>query len=473
VSTATLEIPVNTTAPAETRAAPAHLSPGAVVVSAVALGCALQVNFGQYHVIALAWLTVALGMCVLAIAAPGHPMLGRLDARPREVATAALLVHLLLLLTRSPGASGALAAGGAPWPFKAGVIAGTGLALAGVYAGARWGRACLFAVLLIHAGLGLWILRAAPDPGVDVLMFQRDATKALIDGRDPYAITFPSPYHDSSPFYAPAAVRDGRLLFGYPYPPLSLLMSLPGHLLGDVRYAQLVAMTAAGALIALARPGGPWGLGAAAVLLFTPRGFFVLEAGWTEPFAVLLLAATVFVACRRPRLVPLSLGLLIAVKQYLVMCLLLAPLLPAGWNKGNGKGKGWLLLTTFAVAAAVTLPFALWDVSAFVHSAVVLQFRQPFRADALSFLAAVDHATGWRPPAWIAFVAVIPGAVLALRKAPRTPAGFAAGVALVCFLFFAFNKQAFCNYYHFVIGALCCAAGAAERGGGSASPRAV
>ena len=25
--------------------------------------------------------------------------------------------------------------------------------------------------------------------------------------------------------------------------------------------------------------------------------------------------------------------------------------------------------------------------------------------------------------------------------------------------FFAFNKQAFCNYYHLVIGALCCAAG--------------
>ena len=40
---------------------------------------------------------------------------------------------------------------------------------------------------------------------------------------------------------------------------------------------------------------------------------------------------------------------------------------------------------------------------------------------------------------------------------PRTPAGFAGGVALVYFAFFAFNKQAFENYYFFVIGALCCA----------------
>ena len=30
------------------------------------------------------------------------------------------------------------------------------------------------------------------------------------------------------------------------------------------------------------------------------------------------------------------------------------------------------------------------------------------------------------------------------------------------FAFFAFNKQAFCNYYHFVIAALCCAIAAAR-----------
>ena len=37
-------------------------------------------------------------------------------------------------------------------------------------------------------------------------------------------------------------------------------------------------------------------------------------------------------------------------------------------------------------------------------------------------------------------------------------------MALVYYVFLALNKQAFCNYYFFVIGALCCALAA------SASP---
>jgi hypothetical protein len=49
-----------------------------------------------------------------------------------------------------------------------------------------------------------------------------------------------------------------------------------------------------------------------------------------------------------------------------------------------------------------------------------------------------------------------------VRKLPRTPATFALTVAFTFLVFFAFNKQAFCNYYHFVIGALCCAIGAAS-----------
>src|SRR5207248_8919226 len=118
----------------------------------------------------------------------------------------------------------------------------------------------------------------------------------------------------------------GRLNFGYPYPPLSLLLIVPAYQLGDLRYAQLAAMALAGAFIALARPGRT-AFAAAALLLFTPRGFFVLEAGWTEPFAVLFLAVTVFAACRSPRQLPVPLGLFLASKQYLVLALLATPLL--------------------------------------------------------------------------------------------------------------------------------------------------
>jgi 4-amino-4-deoxy-L-arabinose transferase-like glycosyltransferase len=38
-------------------------------------------------------------------------------------------------------------------------------------------------------------------------------------------------------------------------------------------------------------------------------------------------------------------------------------------------------------------------------------------------------------------------------RLPRTPAAFATALAVTFLSFFAFNKQAFCNYYFFVIGA--------------------
>jgi hypothetical protein len=120
---------------------------------------------------------------------------------------------------------------------------------------------------------------------------------------------------------------------------------------------------------------------------------------------------------------------------------------------------------TLTVIAAVTLPLALWDLPAFVRGAVMLQFRQPFRDDALSYLVPLRHLVGMTPPSWIALVAAGLAALLVNRRCPRTPAGFALGLGLVLLALFAFNKQAFCNYYHLVIAALCCAAGAAKTTG--------
>jgi hypothetical protein len=48
---------------------------------------------------------------------------------------------------------------------------------------------------------------------------------------------------------------------------------------------------------------------------------------------------------------------------------------------------------------------------------------------------------------------------LAVWRSPRTPTGFATAVAFTFLIFFAFNKQAFCNYFFFVIGGLCSAVG--------------
>jgi hypothetical protein len=300
------------------------------------------------------------------------------------------------------------------------------------------------------------MIHASPDPRIDVHVFQRDASAALLSGRDPYGMAHAELGSDLR-FYGPGLVVDGRVRIGLPYPPLSAFLCIPGHLFGDYRYSQLAAMTLAGGIMAWTRPGA-LAAAAAALFLFTPREFFVLEQGWTEPFVVLLLAATVACAVRFRRALPYVLGGFFAVKQYSILAAPLVLLLfPRPLRFRDVWGITWRVA---AVALVVTLPLALVDVTAFVNDVVLFQVRQPFRADALSFLALFARLGGTPLPSAIGFVAVAGVVVLGLLRLPRTPAGFTLGVAAAFFAFFAFNKQAFCNYYYFVVGALCVAAAA-------------
>jgi hypothetical protein len=209
--------------------------------------------------------------------------------------------------------------------------------------------------------------------------------------------------------------------------------------------------------MASARRGRQIGFLAAALYLFYPRSFFVLEQGWTEPFLVFLLALVVFCAARWRAALPFALGLFLASKQYMVLAVPLVAHLP------RPAGKAALVKAAAIVAvvvAALTVPFALWNVPAFMRDIVTLQMYQPFRDDALGFLAAFAWVTGLRLPSALAFVAAVVAIVVLRRRCPATPAAFATAIAVVYFAFFAFNKQAFANYYAFVLGALCCAVAA-------------
>jgi hypothetical protein len=194
---------------------------------------------------------------------------------------------------------------------------------------------------------------------------------------------------------------------------------------------------------------------AAALMLTQPRGFFVLEQGWTEPTVLLLATATVYVMIRRPELAGWPSGLLAVAKQYL---LLGAPLI---WRFAASRRHKWkFLLGAAGIAAVVTVPLAIVQPSAFAESVVLLQLREPFRIDSLSYLswaARQDWGAGsfvWSLGAGVAALAI--GAL----ATPNTPAGFAVALALSTFATFAFGSKAFCNYYFFVAGVLCCAAAA-------------
>ena len=112
------------------------------------------------------------------------------------------------------------------------------------------------------------------------------------------------------------------------------------------------------------------------------------------------------------------------------------------------------------MALGVSLPLILVNAPAFVNSAVTMHFRQPLRLDGLTYLAWWARNGGARLGVGAALAPVTAVVLLALtswRGATRTPGGFAAATGLLFGVLFAFGKQAFCNYYYFVLGALCVA----------------
>ncbi len=335
-----------------------------------------------------------------------------------------------------------------------------------------WMRKWWFpALLIVHLLLGFWMVHASPNPHIDVWVFQQRGPEALLQGKNPYdakQLEYPDIYHSTRPgaqeVYGPGMSANDRLQFGFPYPPLSLLLATIGYAIAhDHRYAQAAAVTLAGLFIGYARPGRVAML-CAGLLLFTPRVLFILGRGWTEPFVVMLLAATIFCRARKLwALLPVALGLFLASKQYLALAVPFTFLLlpePFDWRVRN-HWRQWmlLLLKTGIVACIVTLPLALWNWHAFWFSTVTVQQKAPFRWDALSYLVFLGFRDSkyitWT---WLVIVALLPAIALGLWRAPRSVTGFAAALALVFLVFFAFNKQAFCNYYFFTIGALVCAA---------------
>lgn len=430
-----------------------------LALGAVALGRALQIFDGFYHPSALAWALAAFGLLAagtLTLAA------SRPDARwtrPVLVAVmaAGILWQLAMLLGSVPGR--ALSPFANLDVFRAGIaLEGVLLALA-FFKRARVQRFWFPALLLVHALLGVWLLRAAPEPEIDVIVVHREAIDALLSDQDPYRISFANIYGKESGFYNPRALVGNRVAFGYPYPPLSLFLAVPGQVLaGDYRYAELAALLVGALFIGYVRPSLHARL-AAALLLTTPRGFFVLEQGWTEPVGVLMTAWVVFLMVRRPAVVPWAGGLLAVTKQYYFLAgpLLLKYAFPRG-PRGLAR---FVLIASFA-GAAVTLPLALWHPNRFLEAVIYLQTREPFRPDALSLLSWASQK-GWGAGTYLW---AIGGAVVALLvglwRVPNTAAGFAASLALSMMTMFMFGSKAFCNYYYLVIATVCCAIAAED-----------
>ncbi|MSP62364.1 MAG: DUF2029 domain-containing protein [Myxococcales bacterium] len=421
-----------------------------ILLSYALLAAALQLSQGTLDGLPLGLASAA--MLVAAIRTPGGA------ATPRQCA---LLLGLLGItaLTRTQGIqlSGALSGGAGRTLFAL-----LGLAVAGLAAAAcllpRLARGATVGLMIaLHLVAGGLLIRASPDPHIDVFVFQQQGAQELLALRNPYAATFRNPYDEQETrnFYGDTRA----LLTCYAYPPISTVTTTASFAAaGDVRWVLLLAQAATALLLfLLARrcEQPPWlAVALAGMLLAHPCALLVLAKSWTDPLvAALATLALCGVATRRPW-AGVALGLWVAAKQYSVVLL---PLLLARRFVSRRQ-----IAVAAAVALAVTAPLALWDLGAFFDDVVLCQVRQPLRMDAMSLPPVVAMLTGFRAPSALAFLAVAAALAWAWRRLPDGAPGLALGATLALDAFFLFNKQAFCNYYY-LVGVLLLAAQAAAQ----------
>jgi hypothetical protein len=391
----------------------------------------------------------------VGVLAPRAHFLGHLNLRAvMKVVSVGIGLEVLIGVFRSPLVAGDIR-------FAAGLLATGALGIYSFLLARKWRGIVFVTVVICHAALTSCMLTAREPPLIDVHQFQQEASAALLEGHNPYALRYRNLYGPGSPYYS-REVEDGdRLKFGFPYPPLSLLMAMPGYAIaGDYRYAALAAVAIAVVLIGFAGRR-EIGLGAALLVLFAPLTQYVLYWGWTEPFLVLTFVAVVFLAVRTAETTPIALGLLIATKQYAP--LLLPPAVVLLQSVRNCVGWPRMTLIPLAAATATALPFLVSDVESFLYSTVTVHKVAPFRMDSLSIPAVLVKAgqelgyTGVPElPAWVGFAFAAGVLGLTLLRAARTPAAFCGASAMVFLVFFLFAKMAFLNYYFAVFAILAC-----------------
>ena len=430
-----------------------------VALAAFALGQALQTHFGSYSLGALGWLSTALLCAILSVALWRVPIRFDLHILLWVVLVAGLAWEIFQTVVTIPGIYILPAYLPRLWRFQiwvglAGVCALLSLAPNAWFS--VWVRRGLIATTFFSAFVaGIWLIRAAPNPHIDVYVFQQTSNKALLHAQNPYTQTPPNIYGNSSSYGPKWVNKDGTLAVGNPYPPLNVYFSFVSYAFsGDLRYGYLIAILLAGVLMATLTPGR-LSLLAAYIFLFSPRLFFVVEQSWTEPMVLFLAVAVVWCAFHRPAWRFVVLGLLMASKQYMIflfpLIILLIP--PKSSRRFWAQAGG----STVGVAFAVTAPLAFWNFPAFFWNVGLAQWDQVFRMDALSYAVWFTRMFGQIPPQFLSFIVLAVVLILMMRFAARTPAGFAIATALCLGLFFAFSKQAFCNYYFLVVGLLCCA----------------
>ena len=301
--------------------------------------------------------------------------------------------------------------------------------------------------LVVAAALHLFYVRG-PEPVIDVSYYLRDSTAALLDGRNPWSLTFHNPYSaaETARLFAPDLVDGDRILIGYPYLPGSLAVYVPGHLLGEVRLVSIAALLAGTALV--------WrmttdvvGRLLVATLPLTALALLVSVHYWVEPVLVLAAALLAWSLRRGSRLGGgAAVVLLLTAKQYAIVWLPLERMV----RRVLGVRA---LLVGVGVATLLVVGAFLWSPSDFWSSVVRAQFVQPYRSDSVSLAVDLVNAGVPLPATALSVGSLLAGLGVAwwVRATAPVDATWAVlGLGLSLLATVLLSKQAFTNYFFLI-----------------------
>jgi hypothetical protein len=327
---------------------------------------------------------------------------------------------------------------GAQWALCA-VIAS--YAVSGFRRETSWVRAARFAVIVgLVTTVGAQTIVTSPSPEIDVWTVQQEGAATLAAGKNPFQAVH---LKDTGPRTADDVP--------YVYPPLHLYVSTTAWaLLGDVRYAMLLAVILVGlatrwlAVRASAGRFPPILEDAPALLIWcTPRLPFILEQGWIDPVPLLWFSA-LLLAWHRPWLAAVLSGLVVGAKQTMLLVVL-----PVGLALGFTLPQ-WLLAG--AVVLVPLAPWLAWDFRAWKHANFDFLNALPQREDGLTIATWAQRRLHLTIPPVMGFVsaALVVGLAAWRKRKGLDRAAVTALTAMTCF--FVFNKWAFANYYFTLLG---------------------
>lgn len=204
----------------------------------------------------------------------------------------------------------------------------------------------LIFIILIAALIRIFSIVSAPNPTIDVFYILRDGPKQLLEGKNPYQMSYPAPYG----VYIPTIV--------FVYGPLTPFVFLPSvYLFNDPRYTLVAAdLLTAYLIFKLAqrlKVKENIAKMIIVIFLFHPLFPFMTEQAWLEPvMTTFLFSATYFLLANYKNVASsLMLGFILAIKSVY--------LLPVLAYLKNSRTKTINYLIALALPVILSLPFLI------------------------------------------------------------------------------------------------------------------